>query len=336
MVSFSHRFRGLRPSLLLACALVACGGAIQTADQPTPTASKPYYMPEGVPARSGAATLAPSLPMPVNLGIDHLREQFAYDQRSALHYSEENAADVGGVSVRDVSYDSPRGGRAEAILAVPAGAGPFAGIVFMGGLGATRLAMRADAIDYARRGAVGISVSQSQTRPGHATIFSYAASDRDEIIATVLDLRRAVDILLARGDVDAGRIGFEGFSHGAATGGILAGVEHRISAFLLKSGGSLAFLDRDYPTSKGGKAAYLALMASVDQIRYIGFVAPNAVFLQNGTQDGFFGLVDMSRWHTAASDPKTTKLYEAGHELNAQATADGIAWLTERLKLQQR
>ena len=322
--------------LLLACALAACAGAVPTTGPPAPSATKPYYTPEGVAAPAGAATLTPSLPMPVSLEIDQLREQFAYDQRSALHYSEESTADVGGVSVRDISYDSPRGGRTEAILAVPAGGGPFAGIVFMGGLGSTKLAMRGDAIDYAKGGAVGISISQSQTRPGHPAIFSYAASDRDEIIATVLDLRRAVDILLSRGDVDARRIGFEGFSHGAATGGILAGVEHRISAFLLKSGGSLAFLERDYPRSKGAKAEYLALMASVDQIRYISFAAPSVVFLQNGTQDGFFGLDDMRRWHATASDPKITKLYEAGHELDDQATADGVAWLMERLSLQRR
>src|SRR5205814_1620132 len=196
--------------------------------------TKPYYTPEGVAAPAGAATLTPSLPMPVSLEIDQLREQFAYDQRSALHYSEESTADVGGVSVRDISYDSPRGGRTEAILAVP------------------------------------------------------------------------------------------------------AGVEHRISAFLLKSGGSLAFLERDYPRSKGAKAEYLALMASVDQIRYISFAAPSVVFLQNGIQDGFFGLDDMRRWHATASDPKITKLYEAGHELDAQATADGVAWLMERLSLQRR
>jgi hypothetical protein len=35
----------------------------------------------------------------------------------------------------------------------------------------------------------------------------------------------------------------------------------------------------------------------------------------------------------AARDPKTTIWYEAGHELNAKARADRLAWLEEKLRL---
>ena len=116
---------------------------------------------------------------------------------------------------------------------------------------------------------------------------------------------------------------------------MLAGVEHRISAFLLKSGGSLAFLRREYPQSKAKKDEYLALMDSIDQIRFVPHAAPSALFLQNGTQDAFFGLDDMNAWHLAASEPKKARFYESGHDLGGQAVLDGIVWLTERLRLER-
>lgn len=49
--------------------------------------------------------------------------------------------------------------------------------------------------------------------------------DRDIYIQTVVDLRRGVDLLLSRSDVDPKRIGFLGYSFGAHAGAILAGVE---------------------------------------------------------------------------------------------------------------
>ena len=54
---------------------------------------------------------------------------------------------------------------------------------------------------------------------------------RDAWIQSVVDLRRAVDYLQSRPDVDKARIGYMGFSQGAMLGGVVAGVEARISAF---------------------------------------------------------------------------------------------------------
>ena len=47
-------------------------------------------------------------------------------------------------------------------------------------------------------------------------------ADRDIYIQTVIDLRRGVDLLRSRSDVDPKRIGFVGHSYGAHTGAILA------------------------------------------------------------------------------------------------------------------
>ena len=77
--------------------------------------------------------------------------------------------------------------------------------------------------------------------------------DRQEHTKTTIDLLRAVDLLTSRSEVDAGRIGYVGHSFGALFGGILAGVEKRIKAFVLMSGVG-SFTDvavANIPTLKG-------------------------------------------------------------------------------------
>ena len=51
----------------------------------------------------------------------------------------------------------------------------------------------------------------------------------------VIDLRRAVDLLSLRADVDRKRIGYVGHGFNAHTGAILAGVEIRIDSYVLWS-----------------------------------------------------------------------------------------------------
>ena len=51
---------------------------------------------------------------------------------------------------------------------------------------------------------------------------TFAISDRWLTIRRVLEVRRAIDLLLACGDVDPARIVFAGISDGAELGGILA------------------------------------------------------------------------------------------------------------------
>jgi cephalosporin-C deacetylase-like acetyl esterase len=51
-----------------------------------------------------------------------------------------------------------------------------------------------------------------------------------------VDLRRAVDLMLSRSDVDKSRIAYVGHSYGAMLGGILTAVEKRIKTFVLLGG----------------------------------------------------------------------------------------------------
>jgi cephalosporin-C deacetylase-like acetyl esterase len=162
------------------------------------------------------------------------------------------------------------------------------------------------------------------------------------MIQTVVDLRRGVDLLLQRRDVDASRVGYIGASFGGTIGGVLAGVEHRIKAYLLLVGiGSISDFVRDspHPSAARGRQALTAeqlrqsidILDDVQPIHYIGHAAPSAVFFQNGLSDPFMPVEPVKRYHAAASEPKKITWYEAGHSLNAEALVDRAAWLREQI-----
>jgi dienelactone hydrolase len=251
---------------------------------------------------------------------------------------EENATEPdGAVTRRDISYASPYdGGRVPAYLYEPAHADdPRVGLIVMPGLHGTRDMTQADGFRYASRGAFVITITPSDVRPQHQALFRYDAGDREEIVQTTIDLRRAIDVLLATGRVDPDRIGYIGFSHGAALGGILCGVDTRLDACALQSGGGLDFLARQVPgsMSAASRDAYLALMDTVDQINYIGHVAPASLLLQNGENDHLWTRDELDHWHDVASEPKQVLWYDAGHELNLVAADDLDAFLGMQLSL---
>jgi predicted esterase len=72
-------------------------------------------------------------------------------------------------------------------------------------------------------------------------------------------------------------------------------------------------------------------MKPIDAITYLPHIAPNAVFLQYGTEDTRPSPEDGREAEAAASSPKMAKWYEGGHELNIDALPDRVNWLAERL-----
>ena len=162
----------------------------------------------------------------------------------------------------------------------------------------------------------------------------------------VFDFRRAVDLLMARGDVENGRLAFVGHSYNAHTGGILAGVEKRIGSFVLMAG---VFADEEYIFDSNTPAIvefrkrigeealrdFFREHAFDDPVYFIGHSAPAAVFLQFGRDDAPLQEKLARGYFERFSEPKKIVFYKAGHPLNAAARKDRVQWLAERLKLSQ-
>jgi dienelactone hydrolase len=283
---------------------------------------------------SACGTAPAASPSPTStLSFVSLAAQFDYDPAAPIDLVAGDVETATGVAVRPITFASPRGGRASALLFVPAGTGPFPAIVMMPGSNQPPASFRTTALEIATRGTIALVADQSQTRPGHTPLYSFSTAERDEFVQTVVDVRRGVDVLAARPDVDPRRLAFWGFSHGAFIGGIVAGVERRIASYVLQSGGGADYLRTNAPQRlrEPALSAYLATLASVDPNAYIAHAAPSAVFLQNGSLDKTYTAAGVAAWQSAASEPKRIATYPTDHGLNAVATTDALAWLASRI-----
>ena len=152
----------------------------------------------------------------------------------------------------------------------------------------------------------GRSVGKKMGEPEH---------DRREHTQTAVDLRRALDLLTSRSEVDGDRIGYVGHSFGALFGGILAGVEKRIKAFVLMSGvGSFADVAAaNIPTLRGRALEdYRHELTVIDPIRFIDEAAPSVLFFQLAWDD-MFPPDTLLAYATAGSEPKRIAWYDADH-----------------------
>lgn len=274
----------------------------------------------------------------------------AYDAAAPLDLREEDGPrEENGVTVHDVSWASPFGGRVSAWLVVPAGEGPFAGLVYLHGSETWRDDFLDEAIAMAQGGAVSLVLDAPFARMGDDRHFALSdfADPEDERAMTaqaIVDARRAYDALAARDDVDPQRLGFVGHSWGASLGVVLAAVDPRPSSLVLITGrpswtGFLAESDEDWVARERDRLTpeewdrYLRLMAPLDAMAEIDNVDAERLYLQYGTADGVVP-VEVSAQLIDAADGARSDLYDAGHALDDAATADRVAWLVERLGLE--
>jgi dienelactone hydrolase len=270
-----------------------------------------------------------------------LLEMYEYDSGAPLDLKEHSAQDRAGLKVLDVSYLSPKGGRVPAYIVVPPGKGKYPGVIFMHPAGgdAGRSYFLNEAIELSKLGAVSILIDSPFARPSPQPLIALTDRDRDGIVQCAIDLRRAVDALLSRGDVDVRRIGYIGYSYGATMGGILSGIEKRIKAFVLMGGGpKLSSFIRAFQSPEvdrlrleGKLEAYLSRIATIDPDQYVKQASPATILFQNGRRDENVPVEEAAKYHQAASEPKAVKWYDTGHSLNDEARRDRIAWLSQLL-----
>ena len=159
---------------------------------------------------------------------------FDYSQEASLNVRELGIEARGGANVYDVSYANPNGARVSAYLVVPYGEGQFAGVIFLHGGEQDRPAFLNEALSLAKLGAVSLLIDEPSARA--MPLFTEPEADRERYIQAVLKLRRGLDLLLSRRDVDPKRIGYVGLSFGSWMGGVLSGVENRVKTYILIAG----------------------------------------------------------------------------------------------------
>ena len=276
-----------------------------------------------------------------------MTRHFDYDQRAPLNIKQVGVQRRATATIYDITYDSPKGGVVPAYLVVPKGRGPFAAVIWghwywENSSMRNRREFLDEAIALAPSGVVSLLTDGPIARPGHEKITDpLDERNASEFIQQVIDMRRGVDLLLARRDVDRKRTGYVGHSYNAGVGALLSGLDRRFKAFVLMAGSmsdeisqnTKEFQEFRRKVGPDKVDAFVAKYSFLDQGKFVSHAAPAYVFLQYAAREKFLNPDRARQYAAIVSEPKQLKIYDADHALNAEARRDRIQFLTEQLRL---
>jgi dienelactone hydrolase len=154
-------------------------------------------------------------------------------------------------------------------------------------------------------------------------------------VEEVVNLRRAMDLLLSQPKVDSERFAYVGHDFGGMYGVLAGSLDQRPTHYVVMAA-TPRFPDwyLYLPKLEGAaREAFIRQMSGMDPIAHISNLSPASIFFQFATDDPHVARERAEGFSAAAKEPKEIKWYQAGHGLNKEATQDRKAWLKERLML---
>ena len=248
---------------------------------------------------------------------------FAYRATAPLGFVDRGRVnDEYPIAVRDVSFFS-QGRRVDGYLAVPPRKGPLPAAIVLHGQGGDRTSMLVQATWLAARGVVVMTLtapSTTATRPAGMTASKTLAFERDLAVRDVVAVRRAVDALARHRLVDERRIGFVGWSLGARSGAVIAGVEPRIDGLALLSGGATPVATYAAAAPVSLRPAIRRALGDIDPLRWVARSRPGSVLLLAGRKDEVVPRPALLALQRSAPPGTDVRWYQADHALNARAS----------------
>jgi pimeloyl-ACP methyl ester carboxylesterase len=286
-------------------------------------------------AFTGAGVSAASAAAP---SWSDLRHQFDY-QRQPIAVTVLGSQHQGQAVVEDITYRAPGQDPVSAYLVVPDQAGPHSAAMFLHWLDTAADSNRGEFLAEAVALASGkhplVSLLPQLTFP-----FDYGpvgdVRDRDSVVKQVVQLRRGLDLLDARADVDRSRVAVVGHDYGAMFASLLSAVDRtRVrSTVVMAADATMAnwFVEffLDLPVDQ--VAAYTALLSTVDPVAFIGH-APQHLLLQYARDDFFIPLSVAHEMRDAAGPGAIFRTYAVDHSMDVPAAlTDRDAFLRNTLR----
>jgi dienelactone hydrolase len=262
---------------------------------------------------------------------------FAYDTHADLATQERGVEHRDGVAIHDLSFITVPATkqRINAYLVTPEGKGPFAGILWTHWLGEPKTSNRSqyldEAIALAPKGVVSLLVDAMWSDPDW-----YAKRDPDEdfdaSIHQVIALRRAMDLLAARPEVDTQRLGYVGHDFGGMYGMLAAGVDRRAKTYVFMAVAPSLLKWAFFATQPKSKINYIRKNATLELSDFVHHIDNASVLFQFAKNDAYISLASTGVLLNAANAPKERKFYDADHAMNKPEIAqDRDAWLLKEL-----
>ena len=244
-----------------------------------------------------------------------------------------------GMESQLLVIQTPFGYRRVAEMFRPEGDGSCPGILYVHwyepeSMTSHRTQFEEEAKEMARAGAVCISI---ETLWSDRDFFlkRTQAEDFQNSVQEVVNIRRAMDLLVSQSNVDSKRFAYVGHDFGGMYGVLAGSLDQRPTHYVLMAA-TPRFPDwyLYLPKLEGEpREAFIAQMAEIDPILHVPHLSPAEVFFQFATDDFHVPKERAEEFFAAARQPKEMKWYEAGHGLNEDATHDRKAWLKEKLAL---
>jgi hypothetical protein len=307
------------------------------------------------PAEQGSGQPGAPVEYP-RLSYPDLLPHFDYDSRTGLEMRETDVQKRGDIRLIELNYAGASGDRVPAYLLIPHGNGPFPAIIWghwlmKGAPLANKDEFLEEALVLARAGVVSLLIDAPQIRHDFvekkdASTLDLVKQQSDAAGHQVIDLRRGVDLLYGRHDVDRKRIAYVGHSWNAHVGAILAGVETRIGSFVLMASGysdeEELFASKD-PARKAqikemgedNIREYFHEYAWDDPIYFLGHTDREGIFLQFASRDDISKAQAQKYLDAFSSKDKQMAFYDAPHALNSAARLDRVRWLQKHLGIKK-
>ena len=153
---------------------------------------------------------------------------------------------------------------------------------------------------------------------------------RDIVIQTVFDLRRAVDFIQTRKELDSNRIGYYGISLGGIIGTIFSGVEPRVKVPVIALAGGGMHLMFGMDALSVDTKDYLSM---IEPLNFVEKIAPRPLLMINAENDDIVPPMMSKLMYKIAKEPKEIIWYPAKHHDIPvdKVYPDGIRWFQEYL-----
>ena len=216
---------------------------------------------------------------------------YEYDQAIPLKDSVTVLIDSKTFQLLSITFNSVNNRRVHGLLSLPKQkTKPIPIIILLHGLGDHK------AVDYVEFGndvfvkngyaVMRIDISEHGERKQDVYDFDltgpYKYWSRNIMIQTVFDLRRTVDFLESRNNIDTDRIGYYGISLGGIIGTIFCGVDNRVKVPIIAlAGGQLNLLYKQHAFSKESKD----FVSIIEPINFISDISPRPLLMLNAKYD---------------------------------------------------